>query len=379
MRILLTGGGTGGHIFPILAIVSQIKKISQARGLKEPELLFIGPKTPCLPAGRKSSEGSFKNLEIPCHFILAGKIRRYWSLKNFLDFFKFPIGLVQGLWWIFIWMPDITFGKGGYGSVASVLVSWIYRIPIILHESDAVPGLVNRISGIFANQIIVSFPKAQDYFSSKKTILIGNPVRSGILNGSRELAYQKFRLKPDLPVLFITGGSQGAQRLNEIIIETLPELLKRCQIIHQCGTNNYQWVKKETDLRLNEGQRQSYHLYPFLKDEMKEAYAAADLIISRCGANALAEIAALGKPSILIPLSLAAYDHQKENASYFRKAGAAIVIEEENLRPNLFMGQIFDLLSNPEQRQMMRESAGKLAKPDAAEKIAEEIIKYANK
>jgi len=368
MRILLTGGGTGGHIFPILAIVSQIKKISEGRGFKEPEFLFIGPKT-------KSTLESFKNLGIPCRFILAGKIRRYWSAKNFLDFFKFPIGLVQGLWWIFIWMPDIAFGKGGYGSVASVLISWIYRIPIILHESDAVPGLVNRISGIFANRIIVSFPKAKDYFSSKKTILIGNPVRSGILNGSRELAGQKFRLKPDLPVLFITGGSQGAQRLNEIIIETLPELLKRCQIIHQCGTNNYQWVKKETDLSLNESEKQYYHLYPFLKDEMKDAYAAADLIISRCGANTLAEIAALGKPSILVPLASAAYNHQKENASYFRRAGAATVVEEENLQPNLFTGLIFDLLGNPEQRQMMRENAGKLAKPDAAEKIAEEIIK----
>lgn len=372
MRILLTGGGTGGHIFPILAIVSQIKKISQARGLKEPEFLFIGPKT-------KSTLESFKNLGIPCRFILAGKIRRYWSAKNFLDFFKFPIGLVQGLWWIFIWMPDITFGKGGYGSVASVLASWIYRIPIILHESDTVPGLANRILGIFSNCIAVSFPKTKEYFSSKKAILVGNPVRNEILKGSKEEALQKFGLKGGRMVIFVTGGSQGAQQLNEAILEILPELLERYEIIHQCGVGNYSWTKKETDLRLDKIKKQYYHLCPFLKEKMKDAYAAADLIISRSGANTLTEIAALGKPSILIPLSLAAYNHQKENASYFREAGASVVIGEENLQPNLFRGQIFDLLNDPDRLQTMRENARKLARLDAAEKIAEEILKYANK
>lgn len=368
MRILLTGGGTGGHIFPILAIVSQIKKNAKDRGLEVPEFLFIGPKT-------QSTLKSFKNLGIPCRFILAPKIRRYWSLKNFLDFFKAPLGLVQSLWWIFLWMPDACFGKGGYGSVAAVLVSWVYRIPRILHESDAVPGLANRVLGIFANQIIVSFPKAKNYFSSKKTILIGNPIRSEILTGSRELASKVFWLKGDRFLVFVTGGSQGAQRLNGIIIKTLPELLKRCEIIHQCGVDNYRWVKKEAVIRLSKEQQEYYHLYPFLKEEMKEAYAAADLIISRCGANTLTEIAALGKPSILVPLSLAAYDHQRKNADYFREAGAAKVMEEENLQPNLFAGLIFDLINNPGLLQAMGENAKKLARFDAAEKIAEEIIK----
>ncbi len=368
MRILLTGGGTGGHIYPLLAIVSQIKKKTQAKGLKEPKFLFIGPKT-------RDAQESFKNLNIPCRFILAFKIRRYWSIKNFLDFFKAPIGFFQALWRIFVWMPDVTFGKGGYGSVTSVLVSWIYRIPIILHESDAVPGLANRILGAFANRIITSFPKAQEYFSSKKTILIGNPIRNEVLEASKEKAYQTFSLKPGLPILFVTGGSQGAQRLNGMILEILPKLLKKCQIIHQCGSDNYDWIKRESEIRLNKEQQQGYHLYPFLKEEMSQAYAAADLIISRCGANTLAEIAALGKPSILVPLSSAAYNHQKENANYFRETEAAIVIEEENLQPNLFQGQIFDLLDEPERLQVIGENARKLAKPDAAERIAEETLK----
>lgn len=370
MRILLTGGGTGGHIFPILAIVSQIKKNAKNKGLGSPKFLFIGPKT-------KSTLESFKNLGIPCRFVLAPKLRRYWSIKNFLDIFKTPLGLIQALWWIFLWMPDVTFGKGGYGAVASVLVSWIYRIPTIIHESDAVPGLANRILGIFANRIIISFPKAKGYFSSKKTILVGNPVRSEILGGSREEARERFNLKGDRFLLFVTGGSQGAQRLNGIIIETLPELLKRCEIIHQCGADNYEWVKREIEMRLNSEQKQYYHLYPFLKEELKEAYAAADLIISRCGANTLTEIAALEKPSILVPLSLAAYDHQRKNADYFREAGASKIIEEENLQPNLFTGLVFDLINDPGLLQKMGEGARKLVRLDAAEKIAEEVLKLA--
>ncbi len=370
MRILLTGGGTGGHIYPLIAIVSQIKKKIQTKGLEEPEFLFIGPKN-------KSTLESFKNLGIPCRFVLAPKLRRYWSIKNFLDFFKLPVGFLQAFWWIFVWMPDITFGKGGYGSVASVLVSWVYRIPIILHESDAVPGLANRALGVFSNRIITSFPKTSRYFfSSKKTILIGNPIRNEVLEASKEKAFRTFGLRPDLPVLFITGGSQGAQRLNEITLEVLPKLLKKCQIVHQCGSENYDWIKKDVEIRLNKEQQQDYHFYPFLKDEMRQAYAAADLIISRCGANTLAEIATLGKPSILVPLSSAAYNHQKENANYFRETEAAVVIEEENLRPHLFQKQIFDLLENPVLLQTMGERVKKLAKPDAAERIAEETLKF---
>jgi len=368
MRILLTGGGTGGHIYPLIAIVSQIKKKIQTKGLEEPEFLFIGPKN-------KDAQESFKNLNIRCRFILAPKLRRYWSIKNFLDFFKLPVGFLQAFWWVFVWMPDITFGKGGYGSVASVIVSWVYRIPIILHESDAVPGLANRVLGVFANRIIISFPKTSRYFSPKKTILIGNPIRNEVLEASKEKSFQTFGLKPDLPVLFITGGSQGAQRLNEITLEVLSKLLKKCQIIHQCGSENYDWIKREAEIRLNKTQQQDYHLYPFLKDEMRQAYAAADLIISRCGANTLAEIAALGKPSILVSLSSAAYNHQKENANYFRETEAAVVIEEENLRPHLFQKQIFDLLDNPVLLQTIGERVKKLAKLDAAERIAEETLK----
>lgn len=359
MKILLTGGGTGGHLFPLIAAVRQIRKSDISA-----EFLFIGPDS--------FGQNILQQEKIPYKIIFSGKLRRYPSLRIVLDAFGFILGFFQSLWHVLIFMPDVIFSKGGYGSLPVVLAGWLYKIPILIHESDSIPGLVNSICGRFAKRIGVSFAETINYFSAQKTALVGNPVREEILNGSKEKAKEIFNLVGGKSVLLIIGGSQGAQAINEIVINTLPRLLEKCEIIHQCGEKNYENIKKSVE------EKQNYHLLPFLDEiQLKNAYAAADLVISRAGAGSIFEIAACAKPSILIPLPGSAAMHQKENAYNYAKTGATIVLEQANLTPNMFQGRISQLLENPSLLQQMSECAKKFYRPDAAEKIAEELLNLA--
>jgi UDP-N-acetylglucosamine--N-acetylmuramyl-(pentapeptide) pyrophosphoryl-undecaprenol N-acetylglucosamine transferase len=361
-KIVLAGGGTGGHIFPLIAVARQIKAFDE-----EVKLIFIGPKTEFENIFLEGEGFEIKN-------ILSGKIRRYFSLQNFIDIIKIPIGILQAFIYLFFEAPDIIFSKGGYGSFPTIIAGWFLRIPIIIHESDAVPGLTNRILAKFAKRILVSFPKTP-YFSVKKMLLVGNPIRLEILNGKRDEAIQQFKLHNDRPILLVIGGSQGAQRINEKILSMLSQLLEKFEIIHQVGENNYRNFKKEIEANFPAESLQFYHVYPFLKEkEMANAYAVSDLIISRAGSGSIFEIAAVGKPSILIPLPEAAQNHQVENAYRYAQTGAAIVIEEKNFTPHLFLGKLKWLFNHPEELEKMSQAAKKFAKIDAAKKIAKIIL-----
>ena len=373
MRIALTGGGTGGHLFPVIAVARELKNLFQQNSSRWPSaeagelrLIFIGP--PSIGEEEMAKEG------IVHKTILAGKLRRYASAQNILDFFKLPLGFLQSLWHLFIFMPNVVFSKGGYGSVPVVLAAWIYRIPVLIHESDAVPGLANNFGAKFSKRIAISFTDAAQYFPADKTALTGNPVRSGIFNGSKDEAKRIFGLSGTKPVLLILGGSQGAQILNDVIFGAMLHLLARCEIIHQCGHDNYdsikQLVKPETAV--------GYFLFPFLNEEqMRHAYAAADLVISRAGAGSIAEISALGKPSVLIPLPNSAADHQIKNALEYAKFGATLVLEQMNLTPHLLQNRVFALLDNPELLKKMSADALKFSQPAAATKIAQEVLNIA--
>lgn len=363
MRILLTGGGTGGHLFPIIAITRELKKISDL------ELLFIGPDD--------FSKNLLEKEGIRVKTILAGKLRRYFSPEIILDFLKMPIGLFQAFWHIFIFMPDVTFGKGGYGSLPAVLISWLFRIPILLHESDTLPGLSNRFLSRFAKRIAISFSKTEEFFPSQKTALIGNPVRIELTRGSKEEAKRIFGLESNKPILLIIGGSQGAQAINEIILSVLPQLLEKYELIWQTGEINYNSVEEEIK-QMSDLRPTNCRLFSFLNEnQLKHALVVADLIISRAGAGNIFEIAVCGRPSILIPLPESASNHQKENAFEYAKKGATVVLEQANLTPNLFLGEISHLLNNPGLLQKMSDSARSFARPEAAQKIVEELIKLA--
>jgi UDP-N-acetylglucosamine--N-acetylmuramyl-(pentapeptide) pyrophosphoryl-undecaprenol N-acetylglucosamine transferase len=366
MRILFAGGGTAGHLMPILSIVSELKEVAKDKKIPL-EFLLITTNDGFGVRLAEEANISYKT-------IFFGKIRRYWSWKNIIDIFKMPIGFIQAFWQVYAFMPDIIFGKGGYASAPTVIAGWICRIPIIIHESDATPGLANRFLSHFARRIALGFPSAGKKFSEEKVILTGNPIRKEILKGDKERAKLVFSLEENLPVILIIGGSQGSQIINETILETLFSLLENYQIIHQCGIKNYEEMRKKVE-ELNVHRLNRFHLYPFLKENLKDAYAAADLIISRAGATAVAEIITVGKPSILIPLSSSAGNHQAKNAYYYSKFGAAIRMSEKNFKPRLLIRKVEEIFAKPHLRREMTLRARKLATPNTARKIAEEILK----
>ncbi len=370
MKILFTGGGSGGHIFPIIAISREIRRFYP----NEIDLFYMGPKD-------NFGELLLFREEIKIKTILAGKIRRYLNpssiLKNIIDItFKIPIGIFQSFIYIFFLAPDMIFSKGGFGSLPVVIAGKILGVPIFLHESDAVPGIANRFMARWVLEIFVSFPKTL-YFPEGKMILLGNPIRREILGGSRERAITSFNISGEKPVILVLGGSQGAQRINDKILAVLPELLKSFELIHQCGEKNYKEIKNEASIILDKELRKYYHPFPFLKEEsLKEAYAVCDLIISRAGSGSIFEIAALGKPSILIPLPESAQNHQVENAYAYASNGASIVLEEENVTPHFLLEKLKYLISHPGELKEMSERARDFSKPSAAKIIAAYIINY---
>lgn len=366
---MFTGGGSGGHITPIIAVARELRKNYRA----ELELYFLG-------AAKFSS--LLKEEKIKVQPIISGKIRRNLSpqniIRNIIDVFKTPLGFLQSLWYLFWWMPDALFSKGGYGSVPVVLAAWLYRIPILIHESDSWPGLANRLAAKLAQRIAVSFSETQDYFPKEKTALLGSPIRLNMIKKclsqeDRAEAKQVFEIKTQNPVIFVMGGSQGGRRINEIVLGTLPQLLKKYEIIHQCGARQYQQVVKI----LSQSTTPAYHLFSFLDEkQLALAYLLADLVISQAGSS-IFEIAACYKPSILIPLANSAGDHQRENAFNYARSGACLVIEESNLSPHLFLKQIDNVISDKNLSQKLISGAKGFARLDAAEKIARVLMEMA--
>jgi len=384
MKVLFTGGGTGGHIFPIISIVREIKRIeldsqyplfksSNKKG--ELEFFYVGP---------NDNYSIFLSQEgIKVKSILAGKIRRYLGVKSILQnlidiVFKTPIGIIQAFFYIFFLAPDVVFSKGGYGSLPVVLASWILQIPIFLHESDVSPGLANRFISKFCIEIFVSFPISRtEYFPPKKMVPVGNPIRIELLRGSTDEAKKMFKLTLQKPIILILGGSQGSQRINDKVLEILPEILLNFELIHQCGEKNYKQVKAESEIVVSEKLKPYYHLFPFLKEqELKQAYYISDLVVSRAGSGSIFEIASVSKPSILIPLPESAQNHQVKNAYTYAENGSCLVIEEANFTAHFFLEKIKYLFSHPEQLEAMRKASKNFSRPDSAKVIAQYLIEY---
>jgi len=374
MKILFTGGGTGGHIVPIIAITREIRKIYPKKDL---QFFYLGPKD---EFGKifLSQEG------IKVKEILAGKIRRYLGWKTFFQnlvdiCFKIPLGILQSFFYIFFISPDLIFSKGGFGSIPVVIAGKMLLVPIFLHESDIVPGKANQFISRFALEIFVSFPRTE-YFPLKKMILVGNPIRREILIGTKEEGKRFFKITGEKPVILILGGSQGAQRINDKILEVLPQLLENFEIIHQCGEKNFQEVKAESKAIITKELEKFYHLYPFLKEpELRQAYAVCDLIVSRAGSGSIFEIAAVGKPSILIPLPEAAQNHQVRNAYAFAEKGACQVLEEANFTSRFFLEKLKQLFAHPEELNKMADSAKKFSRPQTGKIIANYLVEYLTK
>lgn len=365
MRIVLTSGGTGGHIIPLITVAKKIReRVGQTDTV---DFLFIGPK-------EELEEELMAQAGIPTRGILAGKMRRYFSLQNFVDLFKVPVGIIQALWYLLTYMPDAIFSKGGYASLPVVLVGWLYRIPILIHESDSVPGATNALLGKFSTRVAVSYPETEKDFPAAQVVLTGNPLREDINQGDPAAARSLFSLIESKKVIFVYGGSQGAQIINNKILNILPHLLHEYQVIHQTGNKNYEAVvHRAGEIGVKAG-REGYHPVAFIGPEIKDILAVADLVITRAGANSLSEIAANGKPAIVIPLEGSANDHQKMNAFLIARTGGCIVFEENNLGENLLMEKIKEIMTNEELRSKLSENIKRFYHPDATEKIADGIL-----
>lgn len=371
MKILFAGGGTGGHIMPIIAVERELRRLYPKDDLK---LYYIGPKD-------KFWLLLLSKENIKTHAIISGKLRNYFSLQNIADIiFKMPLGFLQSFFLLLFIRPKLIFSKGGTGSLPVTFCAKILRIPVFLHESDTVPGRANKITSKWAKKIFTSFEKTA-YFNLEKTVLAGNPIRKEITEGTIDAAKEMFNLTLQKPIILFLGGSQGAEPINNFVLLILNEILKNYELIHVSGIKNYKKTQAESEVILNfeKDLKIYYHLYESLNEvQLTNAYFASSLIVSRSGSGSIFEIAASGKPSILIPLQSAASDHQSKNAYQYSQSGAAIVVEQQNLTPGFFMGKINYLFSQPEKMEKMKEAALGFSKPMAAKAIANEILQYLN-
>jgi len=368
MKIVFTGGGTGGHIYPLISIIRELKKI-YPKGEKL-SLFYVGPKTSYGLDDLKQEGVNIKN-------ITAGKIRKQKNVKailqNIIDIsFKIPLGILNSIFILKKINPDIIFSKGGFGAFPVLFANRFFRYHLFLHESDSVPGRVTQKFIKNATKVFVSF----DNMNIEKAVLVGNPIRQEILDGNEKEATRIFDLTNTKPIILILGGSQGAETINQLILGVLPSLLKNFELIHQCGEKNLE----HTDLLYRtiveeEGLDKFYHLYGYLNEtQIKHALAAAHVVISRAGAASISEISACGKPSILIPLSKSAQDHQARNAYIYAKTGATKVMEPQNPTSHMLYSNLMEIFSRPQTLKDMRVAALSFARPKAGEEIAKQLL-----
>lgn len=342
---------------PLLAVSADLKH----RGA---DILCVGSKRPEDRALVEAAGFEFVAID-------AGKLRRYFSLQTLLEPFRIWSGFRQAQKVIRRFKPDVVFAKGGYVSMPVVWAAKRKGIPIVLHESDTVPGLANRRAAKAASSVAVAFPpETLEGLPPQKLVHTGNPLRDGVIKGKADRARKRFKLSPHYPVLLVLGGSQGSVALNDLVWEALPTLLADVQVVHQVGERNAKAVRNRI-AQLPGDIAGRYHPRGFIGEELFDLYAASDLIVSRAGANILAEIAAVGKPSILVPLPTAAADHQRRNAEVFAARNAAVVLEEGTLTAEELNGAVKRLVRNQQRLAEMGRNARTLAHFDATRAVAD--------
>jgi UDP-N-acetylglucosamine--N-acetylmuramyl-(pentapeptide) pyrophosphoryl-undecaprenol N-acetylglucosamine transferase len=319
-KIVLTGGGTAGHVMPNLALLPQLRREGW-------EIAYIG--------SRQGIETELlRPTGIPYYSVSSGKFRRYFSIQNFTDPFRVIQGLFEATLLLSKLRPAVVFSKGGFVSVPVAIGAWLNRIPVILHESDLTPGLANKLALPFATRICATFPESLAHLPAKKRFLTGNPIRSELLSGVREIGLEYCGFTVEKPVLAVMGGSLGSKALNQALRAALPELLCEFQVAHLCGKGNL-----DSGLELP-----GYRQFEFIGAELPHVLAAADLCVSRAGANFIFELLALKKPMLLIPLSKAASrGDQILNARSFEKQGFSLVLDEEAATAGTFREKVRQL------------------------------------
>lgn len=363
-KIIIAGGGTGGHIYPAIAIANALKQ-------KSPniKIIFVG-----------TDRGLEKEL-VPRAGYELKKIRvkgfqRHFSLDTLLSLKEMFLGTIDSFKIVRDEEPDLVIGTGGYVAGPVVLIASLLKIPTIIHEQNVKPGITNRILSKFVDKIAISYSASKKYFPKDKIVVTGNPVRKEISNSNKQEALKKFNFVSDIPVVFSFGGSQGARKLNCAICDIIEKIKdnKKFQLIHVTGKKNYSDFQKQM---INRGialdSLGHIKIRPYIY-EMQDAYAAADLVISRSGAITISEITVCGKPSILIPLPTAAGNHQEYNARLLEKEGAAKILPDDRLTGKILMQCIESIIYDKKCLTKMAKASKKLSKPYALDKIIDEVI-----
>lgn len=371
MKIVFTGGGTGGHFYPIIAVAQKVNQIVDDENISGAKLYYFSDSP-------YDKEMLFEN-GIIFEEVKAGKLRTYFSWKNFTDIFKTLAGALNAVYKLFSIYPDAVFSKGGYAAFPTVFAAWVLRIPVIIHESDSAPGRVNRWSGHFAKKIAVSFSEAAKHFPEKRVAWTGQPIRNEIERPApKKEAFSYFKLEEELPVILVLGGSQGAELINNAVIDALPRLVQNYQIIHQTGVKNFQLTANRAEVVLHDNEYKLRYLsVPFLNPlALRMASGVASVVISRAG-SMLFEIASWGLPSILVPITNTNADHQRQNAFNYAHSGACVVVEEMNMTANILSSEIEEIMNDKEEYKNMVQSAKAFNKEEAALKIARELVDIA--
>ncbi len=352
-KIILTGGGTAGHVTPNIALLPRLREAGF-------DISYIG-------SYNGIEKQLLKEQNIPYYAISSGKLRRYFDIKNFSDPLKVLKGLAQSIRLMHRMKPDIVFSKGGFVSVPVILAAKLCHVPSIIHESDLTPGLANKLAIPNAVKVCCNFPETLKYLPEGKAVLTGSPIRSELLSGNKEHARKRCRFNSEKPVLFVVGGSSGSKFINDTIRGLLPELLKSYQVVHMCGKGNI-----EESLNRTAGYKQ----YEYIGAELNDIFALADLVISRAGANSICELLALHKPNILIPLSAnASRGDQLLNAHSFEKQGFSVVVEEEIITPDKLLHMIHETYNNRDRYISAMKQSSMI---DSIEKIVSLIEETAN-
>ena len=357
MTVAMAGGGTGGHIFPGLAVAEALRARADCR------IVWIGSRS-------RSDRALVEARGISYRAIPAGKLRRYFSLRNALDVFKILGGIAASLRALVAERPAVLFSKGGFVSVPPTVAAWLLRIPVVTHECDLTPGLATRLNALLARRVLVSFPETLRYLGPRaaRVVVTGNPVRPEMRRADRERGRALLGVPERTPVLLVVGGSLGAGAMNSAVTACLSRLTTRCFVVHQRGAHP------------GEDSAPRYRSAAFFHAEFPDIIAAADLVVCRAGANSLSELSMLAKPAILVPLPLSSSrGDQITNAAHRSRAGAALVIPQSELDGERLAGAVEGLLGNPRRLAEMARAAAALAQPEAADAVARVLLEVSRR
>jgi UDP-N-acetylglucosamine--N-acetylmuramyl-(pentapeptide) pyrophosphoryl-undecaprenol N-acetylglucosamine transferase len=375
MKILVTGGGTGGHVAPAIAVIQELRKIAPDVAIR-----YVGSE-----AGVEAKLAAENGVEFVG--VATGKLRRtrLLSTANVKDAFRIPVGVAQAMKAVRAFKPDAVLATGGYVCVPTVIAAALQKVPILTHEQTVTIGLANRIAGRFATKIALTFEnslKEMPEALKKKAFVTGNPLRDAIFRGDRQSGAKRFGFDEndnDLPCVYVTGGAQGSRIINNAIKDALPELLQIARVLHQSGKSDIEALT-EHHRSLSEVQRSRWRVQAFVEsDQIGNAYALCDVLVGRAGAGTVTEACALGKPAIYIPLEPASGDEQNKNARRSADAGGAVVVKQAECRAETILAALKPLLTDEASRKAMGEAARKLATPNAAGALAETVLALAGR